>query len=95
MQKDYSQCRWFKYFSKCGFESETGWAAELGVKQGVKIGEWKGMIDISGFVNQYDNMMSLHLGHKSDSVQLTQQNIYDWVIVRQKCCGKNYWRVFF
>jgi len=36
---------------------EVGWAAEIGIKQGVKIGDWKGMIDVAGFINQYDNMM--------------------------------------
>jgi iron complex outermembrane receptor protein len=36
---------------------EIGWSAEIGIKQGVKIGEWKGMIDVAAFVNQYSNMM--------------------------------------
>ena len=36
---------------------EIGWAAELGIKQGVKIGSWKGMIDVAAFVNEYSNMM--------------------------------------
>ena len=36
---------------------EIGWSAEIGIKQGVKIGEWKGMLDIAAFVNQYSNMM--------------------------------------
>ena len=43
--------------------AETGWAAEIGVKQAVKIGKnWKGLIDIAGFVNQYDNMMEFQFG---------------------------------
>ena len=68
---------------------ETGWAAELGFKQGVKIGEWKGMIDISGFVNQYDNMMEFTFGvYNPDSVQLTQQNIYDWIGFQAKNAEK-------
>ena len=36
---------------------EIGWSAEIGIKQGVKIGEWKGMVDVAAFVNQYSNMM--------------------------------------
>src|SRR5690606_12387206 len=43
-------------------EPEKGWSAELGVKQGVKIGEWLGYFDLSGFINQYQNMMELTLG---------------------------------
>ncbi len=42
---------------------ETGWAGEIGFKQGVKIGKnWKGLLDISGFVNQYDDMMEFTFG---------------------------------
>lgn len=41
---------------------ETGWAAEIGIKQGVKIGDWKGLIDIAGFINQYNNMMEFTFG---------------------------------
>jgi len=36
---------------------EIGWSAEIGIKQGVKIGNWKGMLDVAAFVNQYSNMM--------------------------------------
>jgi outer membrane receptor protein involved in Fe transport len=41
---------------------ELGWAAELGIKQGVKIGEWKGMLDLAGFINEYANMMEFTFG---------------------------------
>ncbi len=42
---------------------ETGWAAEIGFKQGVKIGDnWKGYLDVAGFVNQYNNMMEFQFG---------------------------------
>jgi outer membrane receptor protein involved in Fe transport len=44
-------------FPNSSLRPEIGWAAELGIKQGVKIGEWKGMIDVAGFINQYNNMM--------------------------------------
>ncbi|MEN9700429.1 MAG: hypothetical protein RLZZ301_1627 [Bacteroidota bacterium] len=36
---------------------EIGWAGEIGIKQAVKIGEWKGMVDVAYFINQYSNMM--------------------------------------
>lgn len=41
---------------------ELGWAAEIGFKQGVKIGEWKGMFDVAGFINQYENMIEFAFG---------------------------------
>lgn len=44
-------------------QRETGWAAEIGFKQGVKIGKnWKGLLDVSGFVNQYNDMMEFTFG---------------------------------
>lgn len=36
---------------------ETGWAAEIGAKQVFKMGEWKGMLDVAGFINRYSNMI--------------------------------------
>ena len=44
-------------FPNPGLSPEKGWAGEIGIKQGVKIGDWKGMIDVAAFVNQYSNMM--------------------------------------
>lgn len=41
---------------------ETGWAGEIGIKQGFKISKFKGLIDVSAFVNQYDNMMEFAFG---------------------------------
>lgn len=41
---------------------EKGWSAEVGVKQGLKIGKWKGFFDASAFINEYDNMMEFTFG---------------------------------
>lgn len=38
-------------------ESETGWTAEIGIKQGIKLGGWQGFFDGAYFVQEYDNMM--------------------------------------
>ncbi len=43
-------------------EPEKGWSAEIGIKQGVKLGKWLGYVDLAGFVNQYDNMMEFTFG---------------------------------
>ena len=59
---------------------EAGWAAEVGIKQGLKIGTWKAMIDMALFVNQYSNMMEFSFGvFNPDSVVLTAQNLADWI----------------
>ena len=51
---------------------EIGWAAELGIKQGVKIGSWKAMLDVAAFVNEYSNMMEFTFGiFNPDSIILS------------------------
>lgn len=47
---------------------ETGWAAEIGIKQGVKIGKWNGYLDLAGFWTEYKNMMEFTFGvYKPDT----------------------------
>ncbi|MFM7007353.1 MAG: TonB-dependent receptor [Flavobacteriales bacterium] len=59
---------------------EIGWAGEIGIKQGFKIGDWKAMLDAAFFVNQYSNMMEFSFGvFNPDSVQLTAQNLPSWI----------------
>jgi outer membrane receptor protein involved in Fe transport len=41
--------------------SETGWTAELGLKQGFKLGSWQGYLDLTGFISEYQNMMEFVL----------------------------------
>jgi len=38
-------------------ESETGWTAEVGLRQGMRIVNWNGYFDLSLFRSQYDNMI--------------------------------------
>ena len=50
-------------FASPDLTRETGWAAEIGFKQGIRIGKnWKGLIDVAGFVNQYNEMMEFTFG---------------------------------
>lgn len=41
--------------------SETGWTAELGIKQGFRISNFQGYVDLTGFVSEYTNMMEFVL----------------------------------
>ncbi len=51
---------------------EIGWAAEIGIKQGIKIGSWKAMLDVAAFVNEYSNMMEFTFGiFNPDSIILS------------------------
>lgn len=34
---------------------ESGWSAEIGIKQAVKKGKWQGYFDAAGFITQYSN----------------------------------------
>jgi iron complex outermembrane receptor protein len=42
--------------------SETGWSAELGAKQGYKIGKWIGYGDVALFWTEYRRMMEFQFG---------------------------------
>lgn len=41
---------------------ERGWSSEIGIKQGVNLGEWRGYIDIAAFWTEYYNMMEFTFG---------------------------------
>lgn len=41
--------------------SETGWTAEIGLKQGFRLGNWQGFVDVTGFVSEYQQMMEFVL----------------------------------
>jgi len=47
-------------------QPETGWSAEIGIKQGFQIGEWKGYLDFASFVMEYNDMMEFSFGKWGD-----------------------------
>ncbi len=56
-------------FPNPDLQSERGWSAELGVKQGVRLGEWNGYIDLAAFWTQYHDMIEFNFGvYKPDSL---------------------------
>lgn len=76
-----------RIFQNPNLQAERGWAAELGLKQIVRIGDWKAMVDVAGFVNSYSNMTEFAFGvFKPDTMaflQTTNPNainyLYNWV----------------
>ena len=62
-------------------KSETGWSAELGIKQGYKIGKWMGLIDIAGFWTEYKDMMEFNFGvHLPEDSTVSQvSNVIDYL----------------
>ena len=43
-------------------KTETGWNAEVGIKQGLKFGDWRGFIDLAAFIMEYNDMMEFSFG---------------------------------
>jgi iron complex outermembrane receptor protein len=49
--------RTLQVISNPNLQPENGWTAELGVKQGVKVGTWQGFFDLAGFVTKYVDLI--------------------------------------
>lgn len=74
-------------------KSETGWSTEIGVKQGFKISEWKGFVDMTAYWTEYQDMIEFvfdvyapdtveyptldHVGFKSMNVGNARINGFD------------------
>ena len=49
-------------YNNPNLEPESGWTAEVGLKKVLKIDDFKGYIDLVGFLMEYDNMMEFTFG---------------------------------
>jgi iron complex outermembrane receptor protein len=49
---------------------ETGWSAELGIKQKIKINKWVGFLDLAAFVMRYNDMMEFTFGQWGDPLTM-------------------------
>jgi len=54
---------------------ETGWSSEIGIKQGLKIGNWMGYLDAAAFIMEYDDMMEFNFGFWGDTVSFTLDSL--------------------
>ncbi len=55
--------------------SETGWGAEIGLKQGIKLGNWQGYVDLAAFWTEYQDMIEFTFGvWLDDSTQIPTLN---------------------
>jgi outer membrane receptor protein involved in Fe transport len=59
-----------KIFPNPVLNSETGWSAEIGAKQGFKISEWSGFVDLAAFWTEYRNMIEFTFGVWNDPGQI-------------------------
>jgi outer membrane receptor protein involved in Fe transport len=62
-------------FPNPNLNSETGWSAELGIKQAIVKGKWIGYIDAAAFIMRYKNMMEFNFGFDVPLDSITAQNI--------------------
>lgn len=65
-------------FPNSNLSPETGWSAELGVKQGFKISDWEGFVDLTGFINEYQDMMEFSFGTSPALEPLLELLYPDW-----------------
>jgi len=50
-------------FPNNNIQPEYGWSAEIGIKQGFKIKNFQGYLDVSAFLTQYEDMMEFMFGY--------------------------------
>jgi len=65
----------FYVFPNVGLQSETGWSAELGIKQGLRISSWEGFLDFSVFWSRYSNMTEFSLLEENMRFGFQSQNV--------------------
>ena len=69
-------------FANPNLKPETGWSAEIGLKQGVKAGKWMGYLDAAVFIMEYNDMMEFNFGNWGDTVSfeiVDNEIIYDGI----------------
>jgi iron complex outermembrane receptor protein len=57
--------------------SETGWSAELGLRQGFKVSGFSGFLDLSAFTSQYQDMMEFNIVPGVFPPSFQSQNVGD------------------
>lgn len=60
-------------------KSERGWSAEIGIKQGIKINQFKGLIDIALFQTEYRDMLEFTFSNVL-AIGFQSQNIGNTII---------------
>lgn len=67
----------FQIVPNPALQSETGWSAEVGLKQGLQIGNWNGFLDVALFWTEYQRMMEFTL---TPNFAFQSQNIGNTII---------------
>ena len=68
-------------FPNNNIQPEYGWSAEIGLKQGFKINNFKGYLDLSGFVTRYQDMIEFVFDfYNTDGSDITNQELQNILI---------------
>lgn len=60
-----------RIFPNQDLKSENGWSAEIGVKQGLTLGKWRGLADLALFRTRYTEMIEYTFGmYLPDSIKI-------------------------
>lgn len=70
----------FQIFPNDTLRSETGWSAELGLKQGFKLSDWYGFVDIASYWTEYKDMMEFTLVAGQEGIGFRSLNIGNTII---------------
>jgi len=70
----------FSIIPNFNLQSESGWTSEIGIKQGFKIKDWEGYVDLSLFRSEYTNMMEFTFGSFNGVSGFQSQNVGNTVI---------------
>ena len=64
-------------FPNNNIQPEYGWSAELGIKQGFKIKNFQGYLDVSAFLTQYEDMMEFMFGfYNSNGTDISYTELF-------------------
>jgi len=55
-------------------QSETGWSAELAIKQGFRVGTFDGYFDIAAFIMRYQDMMEFNIVNRRNTFGVNYQS---------------------
>lgn len=67
----------FTIFPNPTLESETGWSGEIGIKQGFKLLDIEGFLDIATFWSEYSNMMEFSFVSVNEEMGFQSRNVGD------------------
>ncbi|TVR76058.1 MAG: TonB-dependent receptor, partial [Chitinophagaceae bacterium] len=64
-------------FPNPDIQPESGWSAEMGVKQMFRVSDWVGYLDFSAFLTEYRDMIEFTLVSRNNQIGFVSKNVSD------------------